>query len=128
MKIEHLRAGDLFQFKLQRKPGVYRVLDPATSYCEVAGFYDRGTLRSVAMGDAGWWSAFDDVRPVKSVAKQCAESPTGMHDFTPDVEYDAANPPSNCEHCGEPDPDDRGDECASGHPGCGNGCLPGEAS
>jgi hypothetical protein len=47
--------------------------------------------------------------PVHSA--ECPESPDGKHDFTPDAEYDAANPPLTCEYCGAhpdvPDPQDR---------------------
>mgnify|MGYP001606134767 FL=1 len=30
----------------------------------------------------------------------CEDSPDGRHDFQPDVEYDAVDPPLNCVHCG----------------------------
>ena len=30
----------------------------------------------------------------------CVDSPDGIHDFQPDVEYDAVDPPLNCVHCG----------------------------
>lgn len=107
MKIVHLQPGDLFQFKHQRKPDVFRVLDPSRSYYEIAGFYDRGLLRATDRGHTvGWWNweNFDHGRDVRTVVKPCPDSPTGMHDFSPDVEYDSANPPMNCEHCGDEEP------------------------
>jgi len=32
---------------------------------------------------------------------ECPESPTGKHEFSPDIEYDPVDPPITCEHCGE---------------------------
>lgn len=35
------------------------------------------------------------------VRKECAESPTGKHSYTPDLEYDSTGKTKNCEYCGE---------------------------
>jgi hypothetical protein len=42
--------------------------------------------------------------PQRRPAHVCPDSPDGQHHFTPDLEYDSANPPVNCEFCGEPEP------------------------
>ena len=42
------------------------------------------------------------MNPIPNVP--CPDSPDGKHHFTPDVEYDSANPPLNCEYCGTPKP------------------------
>jgi hypothetical protein len=33
-------------------------------------------------------------------SNECEDSPTGKHVFSEDYEYDAVNPPVNCEYCG----------------------------
>ena len=36
---------------------------------------------------------------------KCPDSPDGMHEFEPDLEYDQSGETINCVHCGEPAPE-----------------------
>jgi hypothetical protein len=79
---------DEFRFHLRLSPKEARAL--SMKLVEFAVVAEQHELESTRKGLA---------RGMKT-RSVCSDSPTGGHEFVEDYEYDQANPPTVCEHCG----------------------------